>query len=232
MPAWAVKNAWTSSMIQSYRNYVKTNGPSRSGVSRSTCEDLSIRMVVDFAEKHKLPVFFCNGANPRGLDPARFSSKAQYLNAVLPSTGASDLLDYDTVTMVSGARKGNAAKSLPLAKSGDLIILYRGGGHVQVVTATGPGKVEIVQGNFRPKSERCGRIRRVLSGADQNDPRSACYIGAIVKKQAYVRSGTPAQWTYAGAGDEFAQEGRLCIWDFESWNEFVPNYRPARAVAR
>ena len=51
MPAWAVKQPWTSSMIQSYRHYVSTNGPSRSGVLRSTCEDLSIRMVVDFAER-------------------------------------------------------------------------------------------------------------------------------------------------------------------------------------
>ena len=231
MPAWDIKYPWTENTVNSYRNYVQTNGPSRSGVLRSTCEDLSIRMVVDFAEKNNLPVYFCNGANPSGLDPVRFTSKDQYLNAVLPSTGASDLLDYGTVNLVKGARKGSAAVSLPLAKPGDVIILYRGGGHVQVVTATSPGRVEIVQGNFRPKSERCGRIRRVLDGADQNDPRSECYIGAIVKQQAYVHAGMPPQWTYAGAGDEFADEGRLCIWDFESWNDAVPNYYNDRAGA-
>jgi len=189
-------------------------------------------MVVDFAENNNLPVFFCNDANPRGLDPARFTSKDQYLNSVLPSTGASDLLDYGTVKMVKGGIKGNAIVSLPLAKPGDLIILYNGGGHVQVISATSPGTVEIVQGNFRPKAERCGRVRRAVTGANQNDPRSDCYIGAIVKKKAYLLSGKPPQWIFAGDDDEFADEGRLCIWNFESWNEFVPNHNPAHAGAR
>jgi len=231
MPAWTVTNAWTASTIQSYRNYAKTNGPRRAGNLRSTCEDLSIRMVVDFAEQHGLPVFFGNNANPQGLDPAKYNSKSAYLSAVLPSTGASDLLNYQTVTMVKGAQKGNSQVSLPLAKPGDLIILYPGGGHVQVVTSVSPGRVDIVQGNFRDKSQRCGFVDRKWNGEDQNNPASRCYIGEIVAKVAYTRSGTPPKWSFAGRGDEFAKQGRLCLWDFNSWNHFVPNYKPAQATA-
>lgn len=231
MPAWTVKNAWTGSTIQSYRTYASTNGPRRAGNLRSTCEDLSIRMVVDFAEQNGLPVYFCNNANPQGYDPARYNSKAAYLDAVLPSTGASDLLTYDTAIMVKGAQKGMADVSLPLAKPGDLIILYPRGGHVQVVTSVSPGTVNVVQGNFRPSSEQCNVVKRKWYGLDQNDPSSSCYIGAIVAQRSYVRSGTPPKWSYNGGGDEFAKEGRLCIWDFDSWNHFVPNFNPAKATA-
>ncbi|QDU74150.1 hypothetical protein Pan97_11550 [Bremerella volcania] len=231
MPAWTVKNAWTSSTIQSYRNYAKTNGPRRAGNLRSTCEDLSIRMVVDFAEQNGLPVFFSNNANPQGLDPAKFNSKSAYLSAVLPSTGASDLLTYNTVVMVKGAQKGNSNVSLPLAKPGDLIILYAGGGHVQVVTSVSPGSVNIVQGNFRPSSERCGRLTRIWRGENQNDPSASCYIGAMVAQKSYVRSGTPPKWIFDGRSEEFAKEGRLCLWDFNNWNNFVPNFNPAKATA-
>ncbi|PQO39250.1 hypothetical protein C5Y96_05170 [Blastopirellula marina] len=230
MPAWTVKNAWTANTIQTYRNYAGTNGPHRAGNLRSTCEDLSIRMVVDFAEQHGLPVFFGNNSNPQGLDPAKYNSKAAYLDAVLPSTGASDLLTYNTVVMVKGAQKGNANVSLPLAKPGDLIILYAGGGHVQVVTSVSPGKVNIVQGNFRPSSERCNVLKRKWYGLDQNDPSSSCYIGAIVAQVSYVRSGTPPKWLFGGNRDVFSDEGRLCIWDFNSWNNFVPNFNPAKAT--
>lgn len=230
MPAWTVKNAWTASTIQSYRNYAKTNGPRRAGNLRSTCEDLSIRMVVDFAELNGLPVFFANDAHSQGLDPAKFNSKSAYLDAVLPSTGASDLLDYNTVVMVKGAQKGNANVSLPLAKPGDLIILYQGGGHVQVVTSVSPGTVNIVQGNFRPSSERCGRIDRVWNGQNQNDPGSRCYIGAIVAEKSYVRTGKPPKWIFDGRSEEFAQQGRLCLWDFDSWNDFAPNFNRAKAT--
>ncbi|MBA2116536.1 CHAP domain-containing protein [Bremerella alba] len=232
MPAWTVNNAWTATAIQSYRNYAKTNGPKRAGKLRSTCEDLSIRMVVDFAEQNGLPVFFGNNANSQGLDPAKYSSKSAYLDAVLPSTGASDLLTYNTVAMVKGAQKGNSVASLRLAKPGDLIILYPGGGHVQVVTSVSPGVVDVVQGNFRPPKQQCGTVERIWYGENQNDPASRCYIGEIVAKKSYVRSGTPIKWIYAGGSDIFAKEqGRLCLWDFNNWNNFVPNFNPAKATA-
>lgn len=219
MPAWEVKKTWSSDVIKEYRKYVVSEGPKRVGSLRSTCEDLALRLVTDFAEQEGLPVAFSSDTYSSGLTPEGYSSKSDYLSEVLTRTAASDLITYRTAVLKRGAADSDASKSLPLAEKGDLIILYSGGGHVQVITSTSPNEIKIVQGNFR--SDRCGFS---LLWNDQNRPGDPCYIGEIVAEQKYTKD-TSGQWSYSGSNPNvFSIHGRLSIWDFHAWNNLVTEY--------
>jgi len=250
MAAWEIKGLWTGKEIGEYRAYVAGQATARVGNQRCTCEDLSMRLVTDFAESRGLPVAFHNGTYPRkiftgggagtgagsrsqsnvlafrnGLTPEDFASKGAFFDAALTSTGASDLLGYSTAKYVAGAVEGKV-ESLDLAKEGDLIILYSGGGHVQVVTSVGAGLVNIMQGNFRPKNERATTWDKVW-GTNQNDPNDPKYIGAMVAKKSYTRDANN-DWFYDGSATTFAKDlGRVMIWDFDAWNALIVKHEVA-----
>ena len=121
-----------------------------------------------------------------------------------------------------GPSKSNHG-SLKLAKKGDLIILYEGGGHVQVVTSASSHQVQITQGNFRPTSERCGKPYRWWHDENQNSPSSSCYIGAIVADRSYNYNTKTKLWDYNAEtdGGTFSDHGRLTSWDFDAWNDLI-----------
>ena len=225
MSAWEIKGTWTAAIIYQYRTFIASEASKRSGVLRSTCEDLALRLTIEFAESRHLPIQFTNGANPDGLSPNNFRDTASFTSKVLTSTGASDLLTYNTVKLVKGASESNHA-SLGHAKKGDLIILYDGGGHVQVVTSANSHQVSISQGNFRPSAERCSAANRWWNDENQNSPSSSCYIGAIVADRTYDRNTTTKKWDYNGesSGQTFSNHGRLTIWDFDKWNLLVSEH--------
>lgn len=70
-------------------------------------EDLAIRLVTEFAAAEGLPLAFANDAHRAGLSPTGFADKDQFLDVVLTSTGASDLLTYRTVKPVPGSKTSN-----------------------------------------------------------------------------------------------------------------------------
>lgn len=225
MSAWEIKNLWTANWISKYRSFAATSAPKRTGVLRSTCEDFALRLTIEFAEKNNLPIGFTNGAHPQGLTPNQFSTSSEFMNTVLRTTGASDLVKYKTAVLVSGASESKHS-SLKHAKKGDLIILYQGGGHVQVVTNSTNSQVDITQGNFRPKSERCNGAYRFLTGSNQNDPNDSCYIGAIVRDRTYNLDTKTKKWNYGtDNGQTFSDHGRLSIWNFDAWNKLVVEHK-------
>lgn len=220
MPAWEITKTWSSEEIAAYRTYVAKEGPQRVSYLRATCEDLALLLVIHFAEREGLPVGFTNGAHPRGLTPENFATKAEFLDTVLTSTAADDLLRYKTVRLVPGASTGDPS-SLSLADRGDLIILY-GGHHVQVVTSATATTVTIAQGNFRDEAERCGVLSRLWDGNNQNRPSDDCYIGEIVRQRWYSHDADADKWEYSGDNpDVFSDRGRLSIWDFDAWNDLI-----------
>ena len=105
MSAWEIKSTWTANKISAYRDFMASEAPKRSGTLRSTCEDLALRLTIEFAEANNLPIRFINGANPRGLTPNNFSDTSSFTAKVLTSTGASDLITYKTVKLVLGAEQ-------------------------------------------------------------------------------------------------------------------------------
>lgn len=218
MPAWEVRALWNDKQIQGYRDYVAAEGPKRSGVQRCTCEDLALRLVIEYAAKKNLPLQIVNGAHSKGLRPDRFDSLDAFLEPVLTTTGASDLLNKKMAKYVSGAKVADSA-SLQLAKPGDLIILYNGG-HVQVVTDANGITITISQGNFRPSNEQCSVS---LIWSDQNNPTDSCYIGEIVGQFNYSLDPKTNTWLYSRDGSNlFANDhGELAIWDFSAWNDLV-----------
>ena len=225
MTAWEVTKIWDASRIQSYRRFVAKQGPKRTGNARFTCEDLAIRLVTEFAAAEGLPLVFANDAHPTGLSPTGFADKDKFLDVVLTSTGASDLLTYKTVMPVPGSTMSNS-NSLRRAAPGDLIILYRRRRHVQVVTAASPTRVTIVQGNFRPRSERCSLLRRLFQNHNQNRPSDRCYIGEIVRQQTYRYDAKAREWLYSGSpSDVFKDHGQVVIWNFVAWNQLAPSKR-------
>lgn len=221
MPVWQIKKLWREEEINAYREYMATEATKLVGGFRSTCEDLALTLTIHFAEKNGLPVRFVNGANPKGLRPDQFDDLTKYINKVLISTGASDLFRKNTVKLVKGAMVGEGT-SLGLATKGDLILLYSGPGHVQIVVSGAPAYVEIVQGNFRPEAERCSKADRWWNDRNQNDPFDQCYIGAIVAKRIYEKVNN--QWLYENTAEVFKEDGRLCIWDFQAWNNEVTEH--------
>ena len=219
MPAWRPRRKWTEGMIEGYRRFSASEAARRAGSLRSTCEDLALRLLIEYAHQNELPIRIKNDSNPTGYIPVHFDSVAHYMDGVLTSTGASDLIKYQMTVLVDGARE-SVPSSLSRATRGDLILLYAGGGHVQIVTDAKKTEVSIAQGNFRPKGERCGRFTRVVWGKNQNQPRNDCYIGAIVKKDRYVYDARSRKWSYGSENsDVFSDHGRLSIWDFNYWND-------------
>lgn len=259
MAAWEITKLWTSKEIGEYRAYVAAQIPKRVGNQRCTCEDLSLRLISDFAEANKLPIAIANNTYPKrtyikpvnqinpsftdpfivvkrqvvdgavtklahrhGLTPEDFMSKTAFDNTALTSTGASDLLNHSLTKFVAGAVKGKA-ESLALATAGDLIVLGKGGSHVQVVTSVGNGVVNIMQGNFRPDDERASGWSKFW-GTNQNDPNEEKYIGAIVAGEKYTRERN-GDWHYKGGSADFAgKHGRVMLWDFDAWNALMVQY--------
>jgi hypothetical protein len=107
MTAWKVTKTWDASRIKGYRQFIMEQGPKRIGNTRFTCEDLAIRLVTEFAAAEGLPLAFANDAHPAGLSPTGFADKDKFLDVVLTSTGASDLLTYRTVKPVPGSKTSN-----------------------------------------------------------------------------------------------------------------------------
>lgn len=242
MAAWEITKLWTSKEIGEYRAYVTAQRTPRVGRQRCTCEDLSLRVVTDFAAANGLPVAIANNARRphsyhppgagagsysmshtlafrHGITPEDFKTKAEFDTEALTTTGASDLISHKITKFVSGAVEGKA-ESLALAKEGDIIVLGNGGSHVQVVTSVGSGLVNIMQGNFRPKDERATTWEQI-TGTNQNDPNDSKYIGAIVADEKYARD-AKGVWHYKGQPANFkADKGRVMIWDFDAWNALI-----------
>lgn len=224
MPAWEITKIWSDTEISDYRKFIAAEAPKRVANLRSTCEDLALRLVIDFAAQNGLPVAFANGANKAGLTPEQFATKDDFVDRVLTTTGASDLLTFNTVKLAPGAMESEPS-SLGRASIGDIVVLYTGGGHVQVVTAASPSQVTIAQGTFRPTAERCGLLRRLWNKSNQNRPTDPCYIGEIVRQQRYTLDSKSKTWQYGGSDpDVFRRHGRLSIWDFAAWNNLVEKH--------
>lgn len=59
MPAWFVKKLWDASEIANYRRYAAQEGPNKAAAALiSTCEDLAIRLVTEYASANGLPAYF------------------------------------------------------------------------------------------------------------------------------------------------------------------------------
>lgn len=75
MPAWKHTSLWTPAVYQKYRKYVEKTVPNASkGVfegAHEDCADLSIRLLIDFAQLSGLPVTF------RDVSGWRYISKAE-----------------------------------------------------------------------------------------------------------------------------------------------------------
>lgn len=222
MPAWEIKTIWGAAEIAGYRSHVAGEGPKKTGNLRSTCEDLALRLVTEYAAAKGLPLLFKNGANPKGVNPRTFATADAFLDVVLTSTGAKDLADQKTAVFVAGATVGQPS-SLAKAQRGDLILLYDPIHHVQVVIGATADEVKIAQGNFRPPGERAGVWDR-LWGANPNRPQDAYYIGAIVSEKSHVRDSTTGKWNYNGQELFKNDRGRLMIWDFSAWNDLIEVY--------
>jgi hypothetical protein len=210
MPAWEIKKLWSAKEIGEYRDYAAAEGVRKSGVARCTCEDLSIRLVTEYASANGLPVMFANGAYPAGLSPLTHKNVTEFVNKVLTSTGARDLSNYGTAVMVAGTAKSDAT-SLRQATKGDLILLYDPVGHVQVVVSASSSVVKIVQGNtYNPW------------GFNSSDPTHENYVGEIVAEKSHVLEASSGKWIYEGSREVFKNDhGRLMIWDFDAWNRIV-----------
>ncbi|QEL19733.1 LysM peptidoglycan-binding domain-containing protein [Limnoglobus roseus] len=227
MPAWEIKKLWSDSVIAAYRTFVSTAGPKKSGVLRSTCEDLAIRLVSEFAASEGLPLEIKNESNKDGIIPRKFANLEEFLDSALTSTGARDLANFNTVKFVAGTSKG-LPSSLAKAKSGDLILLYDPIHHVQVVTSTTATEVKIAQGNFRPESEQAGTLRKVFTDVNQNRPSDSYYIGQIVAQFSHVFDPKAGTWLYNGRELFKDDSGRLMIWDFDAWNDLVVKHTVAK----
>ena len=103
MSAWKHTNKWNPDMYQKYRKYVETTVPNAPyGVfegAHEDCADLSIRLLIDFAEQSGLPVTF------RDVSGWRYISKAER------AYGSPDLVRY----------LGHPNESIQLYKTGDRV---------------------------------------------------------------------------------------------------------------
>ena len=149
MPAWTVSHFWDRRSISDYQEHIdaKTQSLKNQGV-RATCEDLPLRLMIDFAASRGLPFRIRNGSRPWGYRPEEVASVAALRDEVLRTTGAADLLRRGNTVPVGADQPGMYA-NLALARPGDLIYLqYRDHGHVQLVIRVSDGRITIAQGNL------------------------------------------------------------------------------------
>jgi hypothetical protein len=138
---WEVKNKWNNEYISSYRDFINHQIVNYSRNEMSfTCEDLSLSLLIDFSSSNNLPVVIGNGSGVLDVRSDRFNSIDDFKNAVLTSTGASDL------------QRGENTLALNTndVQSGDLLLQRDNGttaNHVQVVRGTTNSTIEIAQGN-------------------------------------------------------------------------------------
>jgi hypothetical protein len=220
MAAWTVRNFWDLSSIGQYRHFVAARARRfASHGTRLTCEDLALRLVIEFAAAHELPLRLRNGTSANGFATGRpeFRSASDYEARVLSSLGARDLLLPGNTREIGNAQRDEPG-AFRRAAPGDIVFLdYVNYGHIQVITEVLGNRVGIAQGNLQSYSLLCG----MTGSAD--DPTSSCYAGAPVAALGYeFRDG---YWRYDRAGSErvlYEHQGRILQWDFTAFNGAPP----------
>lgn len=121
MAAWKHVNFWNEGFYKMYRQDAAKDAPSLEGTKDVDCADLSITALVDFAEKHFLPVTFldasgflyCSKANiPWGmLNHTRrnlfWYSKSMFLGVVRTFIQVKSLYGFNTTENGSGPEPGD-----------------------------------------------------------------------------------------------------------------------------
>ena len=218
MPVWAVTEQWSEHFVSHYRLRAKAIAQRYlDRRERFTCEDLALHAILSFAKFYQLPVVIRNGHNPTGFDPrASAQSYFDFQNAILSTTGATDLVRFDNSVGVRGDR--GSMENLWQAQAGDIIYMqYTDAGHIQFVTEVTQEKITIVQGNIDNWNRSSA------------DPSNEYYVGAVVRECSYNRTGS-----YFKNGQEQAdrpfqqQQGRVRRWNFTSWNAAPPAAIPQR----
>jgi hypothetical protein len=188
MPAWPTHRSWTPNSALRFAAFVASapQPGAFAGLTKFTCEDLALALLIEFASRYGLPLRIANGTGVHRSSAADMRSVAQYRDRVLATTGARDLSrDENTVAVAPEVSPGSVA-ALMRASPGDLLLLGRDYFHVQVVRSASPRRVEIVQGNFETA---CGgetpRQWASLITDGEGHPRGICYAGTPIQRGVY-----------------------------------------------
>lgn len=120
MPAWTHANTWNGTFYHAYRNFVAATAPTLKG-EEEDCADLSLRMLVDFAEgnclcltlKDRRGVYYISKASGQIGDAAflgdalAWSNKNEYYAAIKRRIGAQGLYESNTFGVASGPQPGD-----------------------------------------------------------------------------------------------------------------------------
>lgn len=137
-------NSWTFEYQKKYKEYVATKIEEYKNLKlKFTCEDLSLSLLIDFANENKLPLVIKNGSG--SYDISKYKDIDKYKRKVLSTTAANDLMANTKQIDSTSVTKG------------DLILMDNGNygkqkdgimSHTQVVVGKDNGILEIRQGNF------------------------------------------------------------------------------------
>jgi hypothetical protein len=187
--------------------------------NRFTCEDFAFEVLIEFASRNKLPLKI-NTASAvfKNIDKDYKSG-----NKSAPATPAGFALD---VAYASGA-PDVLKNSSPVADSdllpGDLFVEFNGG-HIQLVTAVGTGRFEIMQGNFpgpgetpRRKWSSYMKLGPWLRATNDGNRESSTYLGTPVQDGVYVQK--DGKWIYQRLFGNYRD------WDADVWGTMSTHVR-------
>lgn len=164
--------------------------------NRFTCEDFAFEVLIEFASRNKLPLKIKTASAVfKNIDKDYKSG-----NKTAPPTPTGFALD---VAYASGA-PDVLKNSLPVGDGdllpGDLFVEFNGG-HVQVLTGVGPGKIEIMQGNFPGPGETPRRkwisylqLGPWFRATNDGNRGSSTYLGSPVQNAVYEQHN--GKWMY------------------------------------
>jgi len=187
--------------------------------NRFTCEDFAFEILIEFASRNKLPLKIKTGSAVfKNIDMDYQSG-----NKTAPPTPAGFALD---VAYASGA-PDVLKNSLPVADNnllpGDLFVEFNGG-HIQVVTGVGPGRVEIMQGNFPGPGETPRRkwtsyleLGPWIRATNTGNRESSNYLGSPVQNAVYEQRN--GKWMYQRLYGDYRD------WDADVWGSMNKHVR-------
>jgi hypothetical protein len=205
---WAQYQAFAVLQAQEYMN---------NGV-RTTCEDLPLNIMIDFASENGLPFEIVNEAGTFNASSEMYNNVSDFRNMVLATTGANDLRILPNTVPVD-------RENLSV---GDLILQVNDYGratHTQLVTSRTANSIGIHQGSFRHPplgvaNPEGMHIPVFTSTFGLVDVKILPYIGGNVQLGTYTRSGKTG-YIYRREGQpkrpSVWENSRLRRWNYQAW---------------
>jgi len=162
LAAWKHTKWWNNSWKKKYRAYVATNAKSYLGRTED-CADLTMLVLIDFAEKNGLPLTFWHGSGCTYVSKScNFSSKKDFVKKVQKGIASADMFGASGKTFNT-----SYDKKIKNVRPGDV---YVEAGHVSlVVGVAAPGKLSGGQ-QYKDKTKKDVIARKGVWDWDTQSP--------------------------------------------------------------